>query len=183
MSTTSRYLKYGIIITVLLLMLVVKFAVLSGNGVLRDNHSTQELSVENYKLHADNETRSGSVRDVFLGTKDQITTHRSPEVTHSVQPLHSTTNHIAEKKIELPVNVNEQVIPSQELEIDRVKLLGIVFHDKKKKAFMALDKQRVIADVGDMVYGRYYLNDIAINSVELVDTKDNQRKTIKVSGK
>jgi hypothetical protein len=79
--------------------------------------------------------------------------------------------------------VNETPTPVNDGEIERVRLLGIVFHDNKRKAFLALGKQRVIADVGDLVYGRYLLQKITVDSAGLVDTKDNVEKTILVSGK
>lgn len=67
--------------------------------------------------------------------------------------------------------------------IGRLKLLGVVFHGGKRQAYLALEKDNVIADSGDTVFGQYAVDKITVDAVELRDVKNNVTKKIPVSGK
>jgi len=183
MSLPPRYRRYVTIIAILLLLLGIKYIARHGDNDIRDEQSIQDLSIDRYTIHADKENRLTAVKDIFFGSKVADAQHRTIYSSRGKATSGAVTKPVITKKIEPVINENVATVPASDGEIERVKLLGIVFHENKKKAFMALDRQRVIAAVGDTVFGRYQLSDIAINSVELVDTKDNLQKTIMVSGK
>ena len=178
MSLSRGNRKYLLAIAVLSLVLGIK--IITGHGAREQENdvANDELSLEHYMLDADVGTVQPVVRDIFSGRN-----HPAPK-QNTQRTL--TINHVktAVVKPEPTVRTDVQVQAAvADSEIDRLKLLGIVFHDNKRKAFLALDKQRVIADVGDLVYGRYLLREIAVDSATLVDTNDNLPKTILVSGK
>lgn len=176
MSGIRRYSRYLVIIALLAVMVGIKY-IAGDNTVSQDGKSISDLSPDKYILHADDAVRTSAVRDIF-DTGHKQTVQQYPQ--NNVRFRNPVTSAV---KTTPEIKETEQKPEEHDGEIERIKLLGIVFHDNKKKAYMALDKQRVIADIGDLVYGRYLLKDIAVNSAELVDTRENQQKTIMVSGK
>jgi hypothetical protein len=177
MILSLKYKRYAIAIALLLLVLGFKYIVVIGNS-LESPHPDSDLSLEGYIIHADNGASVTSVKDIFAEIHG-----RELQANRINRPIPIKPN-ISKSKRETPTINNTKEQPAvTDGEFERIKLLGIVFHDNKKKAYMALDRRRLIADVGDIVYGRYLLRDIAVNSAELVDTKENQQKTILVSGK
>lgn len=170
--------KYLLAITILSLVLGIKTIAGHGTKEQESDIANDDLSLERYMLDADVGTVEPVVKDIFSGR------NRPNPQENKQTALNRSNVRSAVIKQEPPVQADTQFQPSvTESEIDRLKLLGIVFHDNKRKAFLALDRQRVIADVGDLVYGRYLLREIAIDSATLVDTNDNLPKTILVSGK
>ena len=67
--------------------------------------------------------------------------------------------------------------------LGKLKLLGVVFRAGKGQAYLALDKESVIAHAGDTVLGQFAVDKIAVDAVELRDLKTNTIRRIPVSGK
>lgn len=182
MSLVRRYSRYLIAIGLLFMLLAVKY--LATNRMTAGDHEPETgLRLESFILHADTTVNSIPAKDIFNGSRNaSVDTHFVNRAGSEAQ-MFPPKNHALQRMIEKKADEDMQNAIVNDSEIQHIKLLGIVFHDNKKKAYMALNSQRVIADIGDTVYGRYLLRDIAINSAELVDTKDNQQKLIFVSGK
>lgn len=183
MSWVRRYSRYLIAIGLLFMMLAVKYLASNSDITVSGPESRNGLQLDSFVLHADTAVNSNPSKDIFTGSRnirsDTRFANRADSRTQTLASKSSELHRGTEQKTDQDVQ-NAVVNDS---EIQRIKLLGIVFHDNKKKAYMALDSRRVIADIGDIVYGRYLLRDIAIGSAELIDTKDNQQKLIFVSGK
>lgn len=176
MTMHDKHKKYLIVILILAMILAVKAA--GYRDMEQDNDATSgDLSIESYTLNADVGSVEPTIKDIFAGT-----TRR--ESIASIQSVSGRKKTVSLPKREPTLQTENQALPPiNDGEISRLKLLGIVFHDNKKKAFLALDSQRVIADVGDLVYGRYLLQEITVDSASLIDTTNNVSKTILVSGK
>lgn len=67
--------------------------------------------------------------------------------------------------------------------LGKLRLLGVVFHAGKRQAYLALDKESVIAVAGDTAFGQFVVDKIAVDAVELRDPKNNTTRRIPVSGK
>lgn len=65
----------------------------------------------------------------------------------------------------------------------KLKLLGVVFRAGKGQAYLALDKESVIAFNGGTVFGQFAVDKVAVDAVELRDLKTNTTRRIPVSGK
>lgn len=177
MNGLRKHTKYIAVIILLMSILGIKFITGNGDDVMDAHHSKSELAIEQYTLNVDGDVDIAPIRNIFAETHK-----RNIQSTNTNAMSHARQVHVAPKPLPAPQHeVEQQEITDGEFE--RLKLIGIVFHDNKKKAYLALDRQRVIADVGDLVYGRYLLREIAINSADMFDTKNNQQKTIMVSGK
>ena len=179
MKLGRRHMVYLIAISLLALILVIKRFGHFDSNTMHEGANDDHLTLEEYAVYAEKPASLSRVRNIFSSTRTQATEQRQRLIT-PLQAKKQTTE-TQENKNQATDNISDAVKPTDELV--RIRLLGIVFHDNKKRAFLALDKQRVIADVGDIVYGRYLLRDIAVNSAELIDTKENQQRTIMVSGK
>lgn len=68
-------------------------------------------------------------------------------------------------------------------EFGRLKLLGVVFHAGNKRAYLARNKENIIALAGDTVFGRFAVDRIDVDAVELRELKTNTSRRIPVSGK
>lgn len=176
MTGARPYFKYVITIALLLTLLVIKYIALDVDSLQPSADSNVSLSLDGYYLYADRGVKLVSVKDIFAGsTSKHHKTTRPQAFTIPTDTESSRTTSL--------MNSEQKVAVDSDREIEHIKLLGIVFHGNKKRAYMALGAQRVIADMGDLVYGRYLLQNIAINSAVLVDTKEDKQKTIMVSGK
>jgi hypothetical protein len=74
-------------------------------------------------------------------------------------------------------------IAAAEAELGRLKLLGVVFHAGKGRAYLALDRENIIALAGDTVFGRFAVDKVAVDAVDLRELKTNTSRRIPVSGK
>lgn len=68
-------------------------------------------------------------------------------------------------------------------EFGKLKLLGVVFHAGRAQAYLALDKENVIALAGDTIFGRFSVDEVGVDAVNLRDLKTNLSRRIPVSGK
>ncbi len=67
--------------------------------------------------------------------------------------------------------------------LERLRLLGVVFREGRGQAYLALDKTSVIAQGGDTVFGRYAVDRIGVDAVELRDLNTHNTRKIPVSGR
>lgn len=177
MNGSNKHAKYLAVIVLLMAILGIKYITSNGDVMMDAHHSKAELAIEQYNLNVDGDVDVAPIKNIFAET------HRLRAQSANTNAItYARQVHVAPKPVPVPQHEVEQQ-ESTDGELERLKLIGIVFHDNKKKAYLALDRQRVIADVGDLVYGRYLLREIAIDSADMFDTKNNQQKTIMVSGK
>lgn len=74
-------------------------------------------------------------------------------------------------------------VAAADAELGRLKLLGVVFHAGKGRAYLALDRENIIALAGDTVFGRFAVDKVAVDAVDLRELKTNTSRRIPVSGK
>lgn len=67
--------------------------------------------------------------------------------------------------------------------LGKLRLLGVVFRAGKGQAYLALDKETVIAFAGNTVFGQFVVARVTVDAVELRDLKTNTIRKIPVSGK
>lgn len=79
-----------------------------------------------------------------------------------------------------PAAINADAIDNG---LDKLKLLGVVFRAGKGQAYLAQDKVSVIAFTGDTVFGKYAVDKVAVDAVELRDLKSNLTRKIPISGR
>ena len=84
--------------------------------------------------------------------------------------------------IEALVGVDVDVAAA-DAELGRLKLLGVVFHAGQGRAYLALDRENIIALAGDTVFGRFAVDKVAVDAVDLRELKTNTSRRIPVSGK
>ncbi len=97
------------------------------------------------------------------------------------------TNHVRPAKVRVatlpPVNPGQNEATAADSALGSLKLLGVVFRGGKGHVYLALNKENVIAHVGDTVLGQFAVDRIAVDAVELRDLKTNTMRRIPVSGK
>jgi hypothetical protein len=74
-------------------------------------------------------------------------------------------------------------VAAADAELGRLRLLGVVFHAGKKRAYLARDRENIIALAGDTVFGRFAVDRIDVDAVDLRELKTNTSRRIPVSGK
>lgn len=68
-------------------------------------------------------------------------------------------------------------------DLSRLKLLGVVFRAGAGQAYLAHDRESVLAHNGDTVFGHYAVEQIQVDAVDLKDLNTNLSRRIPVSGK
>jgi hypothetical protein len=68
-------------------------------------------------------------------------------------------------------------------ELAKFKLLGVVFRAGRGHAYLALDKENMMAISGETLLGRFAVDKVAVDGVELRDLRTNTSRRIPVSGK
>lgn len=119
--------------------------------------------------------QDGPHRDLFQQATSVAV--RKPSPVAMVQPhvIRATATSVAQ----VPPDPPEAQAPGSA----RLKLLGVVFRDGKGQAYLAADKENVIAMSGDVVLGRYVVDRIAVDAVDLRDSKTNITTRVPVSGR
>lgn len=67
--------------------------------------------------------------------------------------------------------------------LGKLRLLGVVFRAGNWRAYLGLDKENIIALAGETVFGRFVVEKIGVDAVDLRDLKTNISRRIPVSGK
>lgn len=103
------------------------------------------------------------------------------------QPRGSTyptnTTHARQVVAQPPVIAGQNEAEAADSRLGKLKLLGVVFRGGEGQAYLALDKESVIAHAGDTVFGQFVVVKIIVDAVELRDLKSNLTRRIPVSGK
>ena len=68
-------------------------------------------------------------------------------------------------------------------ELGKIKLLGVVFRGNKGQAYLSRDKENFMAYGGDTVLGRFVVEKVSVDTVDLRDLKTNISRRVPVSGK
>lgn len=68
-------------------------------------------------------------------------------------------------------------------ELARFKLLGVVFRAGTGQAYVAHDKENVMAHGGDTVFNHFVVDKILVDAIDLRDLKTNLSRRIPISGK
>lgn len=67
--------------------------------------------------------------------------------------------------------------------LGRLRLLGVVFRAGQGQAYLGLDRDSVIAQRGDTVFGQFTVEGVAVEAVELRHIQTNTIRRIPVSGR
>ncbi len=141
-----------------------------------DSARSRTFLPEDFRLRMDSPlAQSGPRRDLFQPGSGRAATGAA--VMHPVHP-----RVVAKAAIQAPPPPpSETELAAAEL--GKLRLLGVVFRGGKGRAYLAMDKENVIALAGDTAFGRFSVNRIGEDAVELTDLKTNTRRRIPVSGK
>jgi hypothetical protein len=138
----------------------------AGNRAADAVHSRSFLP-EDFRLRVDSPLALGaSHRDLF----------HPGNVTAGIHPVSVRPRARIEAPPPAPVEMADA-------DLDGLKLLGVVFRGGKGKAYLSLDKESVIALPGETAFGRFLVDSVAEDAVNLRDLKTNTTRRIPVSGK
>lgn len=143
-------------------------------GTAADKHDAthgKTLVAEDFRLHIDASGPAGPVRDLFRPAGGEAAKPR-------VRPVQAVI------KAAPPIPPPELATATADsADLGKLKLLGVVFRAGKGQAYLAFDKENVIAHSGDTVMGRFAVASIGIDSVDITDLKTNSSRKIPVSGR
>lgn len=174
-----RYALYVGVIALLALMKAGQWWLHGGKG---DPVREKLFLADEFRLRVDIPDSDGAGRNLFLG-KGGVSRAEAGEgpvrrVAIRKQPAPAP---VAPPP---PQPVAPPPVPAEpESALGKLRLLGVVFHGGKRQAYLALDKDHIIAAAGDRVFGEYVVEKIAVDAAELRDTKTNITRKIPVSGK
>jgi hypothetical protein len=134
--------------------------------------------------------RAAPLRDLFQpadGAAILATPSRPAAVAKTVSAVRAAEPAPAQVPpvpVEALVDVDVDVeVAAADAELGRLKLLGVVFHAGQGRAYLALDRENIIALAGDTVFGRFAVDKVAVDAVDLRELKTNTSRRIPVSGK
>lgn len=169
-----RHAPYFAVILVLLLVNVARWTLQAESG---DRPVGERAFMpEDFRLHVDvPDADSSAARDLFSGVHASGTS-----LEHAASVRHIRVQ-AAVKTPSLPLPVSAASSP--QATAPNLRLLGVVFHGGKRQAYVAQDKENVIASAGETIFGQYEVSNISIDAVELKDIRSNITTRIPVSGK
>ncbi len=89
----------------------------------------------------------------------------------------------AASRAEAPASPVQTEQDTARAELSRIKLLGVLVRNGKAQAYLANGPDTYLAFEGDTVADRYVVESVAVDSVELNDSKFNVRGRIPISGR
>jgi len=89
----------------------------------------------------------------------------------------------AASRTEAPTSPVQTEQDAARAELSKIKLLGVLVRDGKAQAYLANGPDTYLAFEGDTVADRYVVESVAVDSVELNDSKFNVRGRIPISGR
>ncbi len=135
---------------------------------------------EDFRLRLDApDTGTGATRDLFQSRGGRVASAEKP---------HGPIRRVAAVPKPAPVKTTTPPpapsVPAEaESGLSKLRLLGVVFHAGQRQAYLAQDKENLIASAGDTVFGQYAVDRVTVDAVELRDLKNNATRRIPVSGK
>lgn len=131
---------------------------------------------EDFRLRVDSPlAQSASRRDLFQPGSAGRAARGTAAAPHPVPA------HMAAKAAVPPPPPSETEVAAAEL--GKLRLLGVVFRGGKGRAYLAMDKENTIALPGETAFGRFAVEQIGEDAVDVMDLKTNTRRRIPVSGK
>ncbi len=146
----------------------------SGASEGRAPHNTKTFLPEDFRLRVDAPLAPGAFhRDLFLAGHGT-----AAKVAGS-----SHVMHVSVKPPTPPLPVQPANAEVGDAELAKFKLLGVVFRAGRGHAYLALDKENMMALSGETLLGRFAVDKVAVDGVELRDLRANTSRRIPVSGK
>lgn len=164
-----RYTVYLVVIALLGAANLARLWIGSGENGADLSARGQAYFPEDFRLLAGNPAAAGSRRNLFQPGGQ------------AERPVKSANRMPVKTQAQAPVSHNQ--VEAQAEMLDNVRLLGVVFRAGKAQAYIGLDKESVIAQAGDTVLGRFVVDKIEVEAVELRDIRDNTKRRVPVSGK
>lgn len=143
----------------------------SGNGAERSAARGNVYLPEDFRLRMDSSAAAGKLQRNLFQPKSGSTRMVSAQ---------NRQNMVAAKPA---AEAGQRIAEAAGNELGKLKLLGVVFRAGKGQAYLAMDKESVIAHAGDKVFGQFVVDKVDVDSVELRDLKNNTSRRIPVSGK
>lgn len=166
-----RYSVYLGLIALLVAVNLGRWWLHAGNGAERSSARGNVYLPEDFRLLMDSSAPAGKPQRNLFQQKSGSTRMASTQ---------NRQNMVVAKPAEQPRQRIAEVAGS---ELDKFKLLGVVFRAGKGQAYLAMDKENVISFAGDTVFGQFVVDKVDVDSVELRDLKSNISRRIPVSGK
>ncbi len=73
--------------------------------------------------------------------------------------------------------------PPADASLGRIRLLGVVLREGQPQAYLALERHSLIARQGEAVFGRYVVERIGVDGVEMRELATQGRRSIPVLGR
>lgn len=167
---SRRQRVYAVLIALLLLGNLLRWgytALGAGSGV---GEGARTFEAREFELRASVPAAAEPSRDLFAAQADAMPAPRA--ASRSAQPRPPIA----------PAPLAPEV-DAAAAGLGRLRLLGVVVREGRSQAYLALDKSSVIAQGGDTVFGRYVVERIGVDAVELRDLQTNNTRKIAVSGR
>ena len=167
-----RYLVYGSVIAALVLVNLVRWSLPGGPGGDRSAARGTAWAAQDFRLRANVPAAREARRNLFA---PQAAAPAAARVTRPVRPAP-----IARPAAPLvaPADMRSATAP-----LGRLRLLGVVFREGHGQAYLALEKDSVLARRGDTVFGHFTVDKVTVDAVELSDLEKKTTRRIPVSGR
>lgn len=167
---TRRYWLYGGVIAVLVAVNLGRWWLHGGAGSGTSASPSPAFLANDFRLRANVPATGEARRNLFAPLATDLAVVRPARTMRAPQAAP-------------PPAVLSDVPSAAAASLGRLRLLGVVFRGGKAQAYLALDKQSVIAHSGDTVFGQFTVDTVTVDAVELRHLESNILRRIPVSGK
>ncbi|HEY6095567.1 MAG TPA: hypothetical protein VIU93_11510 [Gallionellaceae bacterium] len=137
----------------------------------RNSAATEAYAEEDFRLHAGQPAAlNASRRNLF-----EPAGRASGVAPKQIKP--------AAKAAPVQVAAPSPTMDTDGAGLAKLKLLGVVFRAGAGQAYLAQDRESVLVHNGDTAFGRFAVEQILVDAVDLRDIKTNLSRRIPVSGK
>lgn len=165
-----RYYIYVGLIALLVVINLGRWWLVSENDDEASAASSRVFQPEDFRLLVDLPATGNPRRNLFQqhsGAKRLMPTQNKPASVVAQAP-------------ELPGQIEADAAADA---LGKLRLLGVVFRSGRGQAYLAMEKENVIAFAGDRVLGQFIVDKVDLDAVELRDLKSNINRRVPVSGK
>lgn len=166
-----RHSVYLGLIALLVAVNLVRWWPHPGNGAGKSAMRGNVYLPEDFRLRMDSSAAAGKLQRNLFQQKSGAT---------RMAPTQNRQNMVAAKPAAQP---GQRIAEAAGGELGKLKLLGVVFRAGKGQAYLAMEKENVIAFAGDTMFGQFVVDKVDVDGVELRDLKNNTSRRIPVSGK
>lgn len=167
-----RHLVYGSVIAALLAINLLRWGVSARDGREQEAARAQGFAPRDFQLRANFPVAAEPRRNLF--------------VPQAAGPAVPTPRADRPPRREIPAAAAPVAPPAEApavAALGRLRLLGVVFRAGQGQAYLALDKDNVMAQRGDTVFGQFTVERVAVEAVELRHIQTNTIRKIPVSGR